>query len=72
MTKSVDISYWYWDIDFFDLNDKFQIRDENSINQRHRAVCINANVMWRFWAKETHDCRDVMSWAKDKFCVDNS
>ena len=27
--KNVDILYKYWDIDFFDLSDKFQIRDEN-------------------------------------------
>ena len=46
--KSVDVSYKYWDIDFFDLSDKFQIRDENSINQRHRAIYINADVMWHF------------------------
>ena len=72
VTKNVDVSYKYWNIDFLDLSDKLQIRDENSINQRHRAIYINADVMWRFWTKETHDCRDVVSWAKDEFRVNRN
>ena len=28
MTKNIDVSYKYWDINFFDLSDKFQIREK--------------------------------------------